>query len=340
MSRNGTFTYVRVPYVRIFISSHCIHGTFTSHHFLLIRILILRNGPNIVIRVIGTIILLTDIVVWVLIVITKPTMNKPIFTIFDSSDDEETESTQLIHLPAKKVVLATSSVKLQLNGKEMRLIMQYSNVYGWRGICKDMEKEMNLIFTTIKPTEEAIVQLIQRPLGEVANHVLHKSTMLQNFQVVDFTNLRGTTIDVRSAGLYFFMRKLAQYCINLVQIRTSDVNNLFFEIKGFTRFLSEIRPVKELLPKQVIDIVLAALMYNDIEVLYRFVYADIPASCYTKLLKLITLYFVNEKYQAEVMVCGQLYPTRLRFTLELTEQMETIRHSPPMVWRVTDIVVI
>ena len=76
MSRNGTFTYVRVPYVRIFINSHCIHGTFTSHRSLLIRILILRNGPNIEIRVIDTIILLTDIIVWVLIVITKPTIGE------------------------------------------------------------------------------------------------------------------------------------------------------------------------------------------------------------------------------------------------------------------------
>jgi len=267
-------------------------------------------------------------------------MNKqPIFTICDSSDDED--ATQL-NEPIKKVVLATSTVKLQLNGKEMRLIMQFANVYGWRGVCKEMEKEMNFIFTTLKPTEEAILQLIERPLGEVANYIFNKSGRLQNLQVADFTHLRSNTIGVQSAGLYFFMRRLAQYCPNLVQIRTSDFNNLFFDIKGFTRFLSEIHAVKQISPTQVIDIVLAALMYNDITVLYRFVYADIPASCYTKLLKRIKMCYVNEKYEAEVMICGQLSSNRLRFILESTEQQEGIHSRNPvaMVWRVTDIVVI
>ena len=46
-----------------------------------------------------------------------------------SSDDEDSDSTQL-NEPAKKVVLATSSVKLQLDIKEMMLIMQFANVYG------------------------------------------------------------------------------------------------------------------------------------------------------------------------------------------------------------------
>ena len=69
MSRNGTVTYVRVSYIRIFINSHCIHGTFTRQHSLLIRISIVRNGPNIEIRVIVTIILLRDFIVF--IVITK-----------------------------------------------------------------------------------------------------------------------------------------------------------------------------------------------------------------------------------------------------------------------------
>ena len=310
---------------------------------MLIRILILRNGLNIEIRVIDTIILLTDIIVWVLIVITKPTMNimnkQPIFTICDSSDDED--ATQL-NEPVKKIVLATSAVKLQLQGKEIRLIMQFANVYGWRGVCKAMENEMNLIFTTLKPTEEAIFCLIERPLGEVANHIFNKSGRLQNLQVADFTHLRSNTIGVQSAGLYFFMRRLAQYCPNLVQIRTSDTNNLFFEIKGFTRFLSEIHAVKGISPTQVIDIVLAGLMYNDINVLYRFVYADIPASCYTKLLKRIKMYYVNEKYEAEVMICGQLSPNRLRFIIELTEQQEGINSRNPvvMVYRVTDIIVL
>ena len=146
-------------------------------------------------------------------------------------------------------------------------------------------------------------------------------------------------VDVRSAGLYFFMRQLAKYCTELVHMCTSEVNNFYFDIKGFTRFVSEIYPVKEIMPRQVVDIVLIAMMYNDIDVLYRFVYADIPASCYTKLLRFVRMDFVNERCRAEVMVCGQIYQNRLCFILELTEQMEGIqsRRPIPMVWRVTEI---
>ena len=72
-----------------------------------------------------------------------------IFTVFDSSDDEDSDSTQL-NETVKKVVLATSSVRLQLDSKEMWLIMQFTNMYGWRGICKKMENEMNFVFTTLK----------------------------------------------------------------------------------------------------------------------------------------------------------------------------------------------
>ena len=266
---------------------------------------------------------------------------QPIFTVFDSSDDEDSDSTQL-NEPAKKLVLATSAVRLQLDGKEIRLIMQFANVYGWRGVCKRMEAELNCIFTTLKPTKEAIFCLIEKPLGEVSRHVLRKSSMLQNMQVADFTNLCSNTVDIRSAGLYFFMWQLAKYHTELVQMRTSEVNNFYFNIKGFTRFVSEIYPVKEIMPRQVMDIVLIALMYNDINVLYRFVYADIPASCYSKLLRFIKMHFVSEKYEAEVMICGQLSSNRLRFILESTEQQEGIHSRNPvaMVWRVTDIIVI
>ena len=122
----------------------------------------------------------------------------------------------------------------------------------------------------------------------------------------------------------------------------SEVKNLLFDIKGFTRFVADIHAVKGISPRQVIDIVLIDMMYNDINVLYRFVYADIPASCYTKLLRFIKMHYVNEKYEAEVMICGQLSSNRLCFILELTEQQEGIHSRNPvaMVWRVTDIIVL
>ena len=56
----------------------------------------------------------------------------------------------------------------------------------------------------------------------------------------------------------------------------------------------------------------------------------------------IKMYYVNEKYDAEVMICGQLSPNRLRFVIELTEQQEGINSRNPvvMVYRVTDIIVL
>ena len=105
--------------------------------------------------------------------------------IYDSDDEHEVSNTS----SSKKVVLAMSTVRLDLSGKEMRTIMQFSNVFGWRGVCKHMERNLDAVFTTIKPTEAAILELMKRPFGEVAEVLLTKTMKLSNLRVADFTHL-------------------------------------------------------------------------------------------------------------------------------------------------------